>query len=133
MKVRLKEDIGSGAVYEGRFLDPSDAKTFTEQLNQKAGGSMEVIFNLNRGGGICAMCCEKRFLRSAAPALTALLLAACLTGCGVLVSLTGTAETEKPADLLDLSRFYRLGDTEYGVGTLELDNGTAAYIGMMRP
>ena len=49
MKVRLKEDIGSGAVYEGRFLDPSDAKTFTEQLNQKAGGSMEVIFNLNRG------------------------------------------------------------------------------------
>lgn len=49
MKVRLKEDIGSGAVYEGRFLDPSDAKTFTEQLNQKAGGSMEIIFNLNRG------------------------------------------------------------------------------------
>ena len=35
--------------------------------------------------------------------------------------------------VLDLSRFYRLGDTEYGVGTLELDNGTAAYIGMMRP
>ena len=61
------------------------------------------------------MCCEKRFLRSAVPALTALLLAAYLTGCGVLVSLTGTAETEKPADLL------------------ELDNGTAAYIGMMRP
>lgn len=38
----------TGAVYEGRFLDPSDAKAFTEQLNQKAGDSMEVIFNLNQ-------------------------------------------------------------------------------------
>jgi len=38
----------SSMVYEGNFLKPDDAKTFTEQLNQKLGASMDVVFNINR-------------------------------------------------------------------------------------
>lgn len=38
----------TGTVYEGNFLKPGDAKVFTDQLNQKAGDSMDVIFNMNQ-------------------------------------------------------------------------------------
>ena len=38
----------TGMVYEGNFLKPGDAKAFTDQLNQKAGDSMDVIFNMNQ-------------------------------------------------------------------------------------
>lgn len=38
----------TGMVYEGNFLKPGDAKVFTDQLNQKVGDSMDVIFNMNQ-------------------------------------------------------------------------------------
>ena len=38
----------SSMVYEGNFAKASDAKHFTEQLNETIGDSMDVIFNINR-------------------------------------------------------------------------------------
>lgn len=38
----------TGTVYEGNFTEPSDAKRFTRELNQRVGDTMDVIFNLNQ-------------------------------------------------------------------------------------